>query len=360
MKTTLAPKVSVSLAIFAACCAAAITIANVNDKLKGLNWAIIPLFVIAGIALLYAIGAAFFSRHLEQPKPPPPETKNEVPAQPLTERTSELAKELFAFLQKQGTKPPTPLSVKGSPEEQGRAFNAYFGWQGKVYRHYMAYYRDRVVQIDRELAAHDVFTKLDMQEIDPPETKGQVDVRKIAEVLLVGAHQLPCSKEQNGALVFKQNLEITLEAVRRGIPSFSTGKVFMKVRTFTSCELNIKQISVAVTIRSKCYTPEPIHNLQDWVLCEQFIDEHKRLNDRRLPLQPLSLLDEIENGPYREGHHPSKWIGCSIPLSYIDQKEIEEVSIKFHDKNGVAGAVTVRDWPESTDRIVEREWLGVA
>jgi hypothetical protein len=52
---TLAPKVSVALAIFTLACGAAITTANAAGKLKGLSWAILPLFVIAGAALAFAV-----------------------------------------------------------------------------------------------------------------------------------------------------------------------------------------------------------------------------------------------------------------------------------------------------------------
>jgi|ERR1039458_437376 hypothetical protein len=55
MKITLAPKVAVSLAIFAATCGAAVTIANAAGKLRDLGWAIIPLFVIACTALIFAV-----------------------------------------------------------------------------------------------------------------------------------------------------------------------------------------------------------------------------------------------------------------------------------------------------------------
>jgi len=55
----------------------------------------------------------------------------------------------------------------------------------------MAYYRDRVVKIDFELAANGFFTKLEPREINPPTTSNEVDVQKIAEALLLTASQIP-------------------------------------------------------------------------------------------------------------------------------------------------------------------------
>lgn len=115
---------------------------------------------------------------------------NESQNSPLRDRTAQLARDLFSLLKKHGPQPPNPLSVKGGEEEQTRAFDTHFGWKRKLYRDYMAYHRDDVVKIDRELAAHGVITNLEMSEIDPPEMKGQVNVNKIAEVLLVAAAKL--------------------------------------------------------------------------------------------------------------------------------------------------------------------------
>ena len=114
---------------------------------------------------------------------------------------------------------------------------------------------------------------------------------------------------------------------------------------------------MAVTIGAERYESEPIRELRDWILSEEFIDEHKRVNQRRLPLQPLSLLDEVEAGPYREGHHPPKWIGCLLPLAHVDEKKIKHVSIKFHDKDGIAGKLNASEWPVSTDRIIDRDFF---
>jgi hypothetical protein len=75
--------------------------------------------------------------------------------------------------------------------EQRRIFNAYFDWKRQTYFKYMAQFKDRVTRIDRELAADGIFTKLERREIDPPETSQEVDVKKIAEALLLAASYMP-------------------------------------------------------------------------------------------------------------------------------------------------------------------------
>jgi len=108
----------------------------------------------------------------------------------VKERATKLAHELFTFEKQQGPEPPSPLSVKGE-EEQRLAFNAYFGWKKDTYFKYMARYRDHIVKTDYELAAEGVFTKLEPKEIDPPQMIGEVNVKKIAEALLLTASQMP-------------------------------------------------------------------------------------------------------------------------------------------------------------------------
>lgn len=110
---------------------------------------------------------------------------------PLKQRTINLANDLFALLQKHGPRPPHPLSGRGSEEEQRRVFDAYFKWEHRVYYVYMAYFRDRTVKIDYELAAEGFSTKLDEQDIDPPVTSHDMDIQKIAEALLLTASHMP-------------------------------------------------------------------------------------------------------------------------------------------------------------------------
>ena len=54
----------------------------------------------------------------------------------------------------------------------------------------MAYFRDRVAKLDYELAAARIFTKLEDDEINPPRAKGQVDIKRIAETLLLEANRI--------------------------------------------------------------------------------------------------------------------------------------------------------------------------
>jgi hypothetical protein len=103
----------------------------------------------------------------------------------------QLANELFAFLKTQGPEPPNPLSNKGTLDEQHRALDSYFDWKKDTYFKYMAYYKDRVVKIDYELAANGLFTGLYPREIDPPSTSQEVDVKKISEALLLTASRIP-------------------------------------------------------------------------------------------------------------------------------------------------------------------------
>lgn len=160
--------------------------------IRGLTAPEIAFIGIASFALLIFVGAVIFS--LLHPRADTDWRKDENDAshkpESLRQRTLRLVDDLSAFLREQGPMPPHPLSGKGSEERQRRVFNAYFDWQKDTYYKYMAYYRDRVVQIDRELAAHQIFTKLTIQDIDPPEMNGHIDVKKIAEALVLAAHQL--------------------------------------------------------------------------------------------------------------------------------------------------------------------------
>jgi len=117
------------------------------------------------------------------------------PEELLKSRTLKLANELFDFLRKQGPEPPNPLSHRvGSEADQRQVFNAYFDWKKVTYFKYMAEFKDRVVKIDYELAAEGIFTKLERREIDPSETSQEVDLKKIAETLLLVGTQIPEKK----------------------------------------------------------------------------------------------------------------------------------------------------------------------
>lgn len=117
------------------------------------------------------------------------------PEPTLKQRTTQLANELFALLQKLGPEPPDPLSLPPSERntvaKQLLAQNAYSDWQRSAYYNYRAHFRNRVIQIDDELAASKIFIKLDDQEIDPPKNNGEIKLKKIAETLLLTAQQMP-------------------------------------------------------------------------------------------------------------------------------------------------------------------------
>jgi hypothetical protein len=118
------------------------------------------------------------------------------PEPPLKERTTQLANDMFAMLKQQGAKPPHALSDKaGTVAGQTATFNAYFEWQNRVYYNYMAFFRDRVVKIDYELAAAGIMTKLTRPEIDCIQAgvmeNHNIDVKHIAETLLLTASRMP-------------------------------------------------------------------------------------------------------------------------------------------------------------------------
>lgn len=103
----------------------------------------------------------------------------------LKQRTIELANGLFELLRQQGPEPPDPLTERGTESQQR---NLYFDWKKTIYYKYMAHFRNRVLQVDYELAALHILTKLEDDELDPPKIKcDTLNVKKIAEALhLVG------------------------------------------------------------------------------------------------------------------------------------------------------------------------------
>jgi hypothetical protein len=108
----------------------------------------------------------------------------------LKERALELANDLLTLLRKQGPEPAEPLSNKGTIVEQRQGFHAYFDWKRDTYFKYMAYFKNRVISLDYQLAASGIFTTLDDKEIDPPRTRGEVDLQKIAQSLILAANRL--------------------------------------------------------------------------------------------------------------------------------------------------------------------------
>lgn len=114
------------------------------------------------------------------------------PQPPLKDRTKQLADDLFSLLKQLGPEPAHPLSNKrGTETEQKQTFDNYYQWQRDAYYQYMAYFKDRVVKTDYELAACRIFTKLDEKEIDPPRNSGEIELKKIAQTLLLVASQMP-------------------------------------------------------------------------------------------------------------------------------------------------------------------------
>jgi hypothetical protein len=110
----------------------------------------------------------------------------------VKQRTIQVANDLFQLLRKLGPEPAHALSDKsGTVAGQENTFNAYFEWHRKAYYEYMAHHKSAVIQIDSELAALNVFTKLDAEEIDPPKNQVRVNLKKIAEGLILTASYMP-------------------------------------------------------------------------------------------------------------------------------------------------------------------------
>lgn len=117
---------------------------------------------------------------------------------PLKQRTTELANDLFALLKAQGPQPPEPLSLpradRNTVAKQMQSMHAYFDWQRRTYYQYMAFFRDRVIKTDYELAAAGIQTKLTRPELDPLTKEvmenHDVDIKKIAEALLLTANHM--------------------------------------------------------------------------------------------------------------------------------------------------------------------------
>jgi hypothetical protein len=110
----------------------------------------------------------------------------------LKQRTIQLANDMFALLRELGPEPPHALSHgDGTVAGQEQIFNTYFDWQRRAYYNYMAHFRDRVIKTDYELAAEGIMTKLDDREISPASNDVRVDIKKIAEALLLTAQRMP-------------------------------------------------------------------------------------------------------------------------------------------------------------------------
>jgi hypothetical protein len=108
----------------------------------------------------------------------------------LKQRTADLGNELFALVRKQGPQPADPLRER-TDAGQRQAMTDLFAWKHNTFYHYMAFFRDRAVQLDYELAANGIMVKLDRSELDPPASSKEVDVQKVAEAFVLVANQIP-------------------------------------------------------------------------------------------------------------------------------------------------------------------------
>ena len=112
----------------------------------------------------------------------------------------------------------------------------------------MAYYKDRVVKIDYELAAIGIFTRLYSREIDPPQDTAEVDVKKIAEALLLAAHQIADTGAGSSSdSVPGEALEITLDRVLSGTSLRKKATIFIRAKLWAALNLHIKKLSVQIS-----------------------------------------------------------------------------------------------------------------
>jgi hypothetical protein len=322
----------------------AVLLARLNN-LTPAYWCMLGLITVAVTLIAWSV--------LEKRNPLPLPALVTEPS--LKQRVLGLANELFAFLQKQDPEPPNPLSVKGSQQEQRRVFNEYFAWKRNVYYNYMAHYRDRVVKIDYELAAVGIFTKLTEKEINPPQASQEVDIKTIAETLLLMAHQLPPAQITSST---QHELDVTLDRVLIGTSLRANATIFLRVKLWAAKDLNIKKLHACIRVEGNTYETQPTLDLSEWILNEQVTDEHHRRTHRDTQMgSPHSLLTEIESGIFKAGHHLAKWVACELPLEYLGKEEsITEVKLVFYGTEGILKTETFTAWPETTDRVIDADF----
>lgn len=155
--------------------------------------------------------------------------------------------------------------------------------------------------------------------------------------------------------VYRQDLEVSISSMCVGT-SFGPATIFVELKLWTKSDLNLTKINVSLMIDAESYEVSPLANLRDWILVEQIIDERSSKNSRDTNLASQSLVEEIEAGMFREGHHQPKWIGCELPLSLVGEEQVKAIRIAFQDKHGIARRETFREWPKTSNRVIDAEF----
>ena len=164
------------------------------------------------------------------------------------------------------------------------------------------------------------------------------------------------SKSLNNLPLYRQDLEISLLSVVAGTSIGKKATVFLEVKTWAKCDLNITKLVTHITIDDDKYDVAPIKDLSEWILVEEIIDQHNRKNHKDTNLGPLSLVKEIESGIFSEGHHQPKWVGCELPLEFITEEQIQGIKMLFHDKHGIASREMFRSWPKTSHRVIDADF----
>jgi len=133
----------------------------------------------------------------------------------------------------------------------------------------------------------------------------------------------------------------------------SASTIFTEVKVWALRDLNLIGLMVGLTIDGVRYEVAPVKDLSQWILVEDIIDEHRRKNQRDTPLGPLSLVEEIEAGIYREGHHQPRWIACEVPLAFMTEQQLSRMSLTFKDKRGVAKREVIDEMPKEPCRVID-------
>ncbi len=156
--------------------------------------------------------------------------------------------------------------------------------------------------------------------------------------------------------VYRQDVKIELLAVCTGTTLSTTTTVFLLVKTWAERNLNIIGLEVRVTTNEGVYDGRILKDLSEWILSEEFHDPRFSSANRRetnMESADLSLLKEIENGLFSEGHHPAKWVACVIKPNWLADKQIQKIRVKFRDKEGIAKSEIFDQWPETSFRVFD-------
>jgi hypothetical protein len=163
--------------------------------------------------------------------------------------------------------------------------------------------------------------------------------------------------EQSASLgrlpVYRQDLEINLLGLVVGTAIGGNATVFMQVKFWARTALNIVKMTVRMTTTDGTHQATILTSLSEWLLVEDVMDSHKRMNHKDTNLETLSLLREIEGGIFLEGHHEPRWIGCEVPVPFLRPEDIKALTIVIQDKQGVLKREIYREWPPTESRVID-------